>query len=281
MSRLACCLLLAVPALSATAQRLDTLGAAVVAAPFADARALGVDPAGRLYVADGTGAIAVLGPDGTPLRLLGGTDRAPLYSPSDLDPTNGLVLLVADAAAGRIYRFGEGGIVLESLGWAEAARLGAFGSAGHERAFTPVAVASDARNSVFAVDGVSGRLLRWDLSRQVQTLSGPDEGVLAIPKGLAVTGDRLYVLDANGVVAFDAFGTPVRRFAALHAPAAVRLRATASRLVLVLPAALVLYNLEGGLENVLTWAGEPLRDVAITPEAVFLLTRQRLYRVTR
>ena len=275
-----CALLIWLSAPDLRAQRLgmsSTLRWDVYA--FGDARAVRADPAGRLYVADAAGTVVVLSPAGLLLQTVSGNNRAPLRAPEDLDPTNGLLLLVADPGAGRIHRFGEGGIALESLGEQDAPRLGRFGDTAPEETFMPVAVAADARGNAFALDGATGRLLRWDLSRQRTILSSPDDGVLADPRALVVADERLFVLDRHVVVQFDAFGTPGRRFAARHAPEAVRIRQAGEGLALVLPQALALYNLEGGYIGLLSWDGPPLRDVAFSEGVLYLLTARALYRV--
>ena len=93
----------------------DTTGAVpgTVLARFDNARALAVDPRGRLYVADAArDVVSVLGPGGRQKMVLGGsgTRAGEFDTPSDVDPSNGQVILVADAYNGRVQRFSEEGV---------------------------------------------------------------------------------------------------------------------------------------------------------------------------
>lgn len=278
-----CLGLAALLASTSAAQPVDTMRAVLPWGPYvlADARAVRADPSGLLYVAEAGGRVVVLAEDGSLVRVISGSDRAALVEPVDLDPTNGLVLHVADPGAGRIFRFGRDGFVLESLGGDAPPGHGRFEASPEGPAFEPVAVDSNPRNELFALDRQAGRLYRWDASRQRTLLSGPDAGVLVDPRALAVTEDRLYVLDRDEVVVFDRFGTPVRRFGRAHADEATRIRVLGDRLALVRVDGLALYNREGGLEQVLPWRGAPLRDAALTRGALFLLTAESLHRVER
>ncbi len=246
----------------------------------ADARAVRADPAGRLYVADAAGAVVVLAPDGALLRRITGDGQHAFVAPEDVDPTNGLLLLVADGGAGRIFRLGADGLGLEPFGPEGAPRVRTFQDPPRADGFAPVAVAA-AGGNVFALDGRAGALVRWDVSRQRRLLAGPDDGLLDQPRALAATDDALFVLDARGVRAFDAFGTPGRRFGQGGDGAARRVRVLGGRIALVRAQRLDLYNAEGGLETSLVWTGPPLRDAALVPGSLILLTARALYRVPR
>ena len=80
--------------------------------------ALHRDPRGRLYVLEpDRHRLQVLSAQGERLRTVGGRGRenGQFDRPQGLDPTNGQVLLVADAGNGRIQRFDDSGRHLETL----------------------------------------------------------------------------------------------------------------------------------------------------------------------
>ncbi len=271
--------------LAAPAQSADTLrGSVWIEEPFADAQALAVDVAGRVYVADpGAGALFVFTSSGaTHAKITGGSDAAStLREPVDVDPTNGLLLYVADAGAGRIFPIGRDGFFLEPLGGDTAPRTGTFDEPADVVSFLPRAVATTVRGDVLAVDGAQPRVLRWDASRRRTVFSGEADAVLADPRGIAVMDDHVFVLDRDGVARFDALGTHLGTFGRAFASLALRVRRLGDSVALVLPDRLVVFSREGRLEGVHIWSGPPLRDAALSADGLVLLTARALYRVER
>ncbi len=276
-------LLLCLATAQAQAQPADTLqGLPWGVVTFVDARALGVDPAGRVYVVDpGAAALVVLEASGALQRVFTGNADSPLREPVDVDPTNGLLVLVADAGAGKVYRLGKEGLLLEALGGEQAPRLGSFDLPEENAPFVPAALASNRRGDVFVADARARRLIWWDGARQRRVLSSPDDGLLVAPRGLATTDEALYVLDGAAVLVFDFFGTPLRRFGTPAAAAALRVRRMGARIGLVGLQEIALYTPQGTLEHTLIWQGPPLRDAALAQDALYLLTAQALYRLPR
>ncbi len=277
----------------------DSLAVQPFGPRFEEARALAADPAGRLYVADaGASTVVTLTPEGLPLNRLGGpgTGDYPFLDPEDVDPTNGLVLVVADAGNGRIQRFSSDGRLLETLrvpatlDETDGPRSSRFGvpDDGGDPAETgggrPVAVASAVTGEVFAVDELRGVVLRWsDRERSVRVVGGIEagEGALREPVGLALAGGRLFVADRGhgGVLVYDAFGSYLRRIAGDSAPDLRAVAVVGDRLVLVLPRRLLVYGLDGRQRRVLAPSiPEPLVGVAGTERSLVLLTPTRLYR---
>ena len=277
-------------------------------ATFTQAAALAVDPAGRLYVADaGRNAVYRLTlRDGrvAATDALGGSGTRPgqFDDPRDVDPTNGLVLLVADAGNGRIQRFSRNLQHLESLPVARGAEaldagqrpvydLGrdALDAGGSGR---PVAVVSSSADETFALDATDRVVLRFDRQRRPAGLIGDaGPGRLANPVGLAVgRAERLYVADrgAGALVVFDALGTFLRT---LPLPPALDLVAVAvadpgragdvPRLLAVGRAHLATLTPEGRLVGGLRPVdlGAPLVDAARHDGTTFLLTRRALWRL--
>lgn len=276
----------------------DTLDAQPFGPVFEDARALASDPAGRLYIADaGAATVVTLTPEGLPLNRLGGpgTGDYALLDPADVDPTNGLVLTIADAGNGRIQRFSNDDRLLETLrvpsnlDETDLPRSGRFGVADDgDDAETgggrPIAVASAVTGELFAVEELRGVVLRWgDQDRSVHIVGGLEagDGTLREPVGLALGPDgRLFVADRGhaAVLVYDAFGSYLRRIADGVARDIRTVAIVGDRLVLVLPRHILVYGLDGRQRRVLAFdLPEPLGGVAGAEDGLTLLTATRLY----
>ncbi len=124
--------------------------------------------------------------------------EAPLLARPFGVTTDGDRLVVTDADGGKVLR----------VDWRTGAREEVT-CAGHDWV-TPMAAAARPE-ALFVADGGAGVVARIDRHGGC-TLWG--EGGLVRPAGLALSGDRLYVVDppAHDLVAFDAAGRPVARF---------------------------------------------------------------------
>ena len=263
-----------------------------VVARFGDARALAVDPRGRLYVADAArDVVEVRGPRGTRKMVLGGSGtRAGEFDlPSDVDPTNGQVILVADTYNGRIQRFSEEGQYLESLpigrldrgsneGWSFQDGRDGQAVQGDGR---PVAVARDDEGTLFVVDARTRQLLTWsDLGRSGR-ISEAGNGRLKSPVALAMgANQRVYVADAGkeAVMIYDSFGTFLRRLPSSPLPTVRALTTHRDRLYIVCSDRVLVWSRRDGLvaEHAVTLE-KPLVDVVLSANRVYLLTETRLH----
>jgi len=266
-----------------------------VIAHFRDAQALAVDPLGRLYVADpGRDVVRILDRAGEALGTLGGagTRAGEFDSPSDVDPTNGQTVWVADAGNGRVQHFSEEGLYLEAMPVGPTAL-----EDGEQRFFDdgrdgatvqgdghPIAVASTSGDEVFVIDGRNDLLLKWDEQRRPERLIGAvgREGTPQRPVALTLDGTRrLYVADREreAILVYDLFGTFVRR---LRTPPLSNLQALtvhrggvwivcARRVYVWSPDDRTTTAFDSGIEA-------PLVDVARRGDDLFLLTATRLYR---
>lgn len=265
-------------------------------APFVDAWALAADPAGRFYIADkGTDAVVVLAPDGTVLAAFGsaGVGETAFDGPAGVDPTNGLVLYVADEGNGRIARFtndlrllgalavpAEPGAALARAQRGEPAPIQVRGDG------RPIAVAAAPTGEVWAIEAASRSLLRWDAyGRLAQVAGGYGEGAGALIEPVAMVyraREGLLVADAGRreLLAFDLLGTYAGVWAADLDPAMQAVRVGRNRLWVVAPEAIHLLTLEGEAARTLRWTGpSPLRDVSVEPHASFFaLTPEALLR---
>lgn len=278
--------------LAAVAQEARSPTQEMVLARFDDARALAVDPRGRLYVAEAArDVVEILGPRGQRRTVLGGSgmQAGAFDTPADIDPTNGQVLLVADTYNGRVQRFSEDGQYLESLpigrldreGGAEwRVPDGADGRAVRADG-RPVAVVRDDEGSIFVLDQRTRRLLTWsDMGRGGQ-LTATGANRLQEPVALAVGGGRLYVADTGrGVVwVFDTFGTVVQRLSLPPVPTVRALSMHQGRLWIVCANRVLVWTRgEGLVAEHSTGLSEPLVDAASDGRYTYLLTETRLLR---
>jgi len=268
-------------------------GAGTVLAQFEEARALAVDPRGRLYVADaGRSVVAIFEADGTRRDVLGGAGTRPgtFDTPSDIDPTNGQALLVADTYNGRVQRFSTEGQYLESLPVGQTGRRtagewtfqdgrGGSSALGDGR---PIGVARDDEGSVFVLDARDRRVWKWsDVGRSQSLVSGRG-GRLQDPVALALgPGRRLYVADAGreAVLIYDAVGTFRGRVAGPPLSGVQALAVHRGRLWIVCPHRVLVWDrAEGVVAEHTVDLGEPLVDVAAYQGRVYLLTETRLRR---
>jgi len=279
--------------------RLDTITTADVRtlAAFDDARALAIDPRGRLYVADaGRDIVAILNTGGMRLHTLGGSGVRPgrLTEPLDVDPTNGLQLLVADAGNGRIQRFSSEGQFLESLPLHRPAKTKPSGSVFEQdreslaagASGRPTAVVSTSDQNILALDGHHRALLRWDSTRRVEVLASANavgSTALRDPVALALNANRrLYIADAEAILVFDRFGTFIRRLDLPGAGTSVRALAVHNqRLWIIRPRSLVALSPDTGrvLRTHAVRLDAPLVDAAFDDSQLYLLTATTLVQV--
>ena len=250
-----------------------------------DGRALGV-AAGALYVVDGAeAAVVVLTPAGARLGVLGGagTGDGALLDPTDVDPTNGQSVFVADPGAGTVTHFTAEGRAAETVAVPEVEHARAARAVGPDPRDLPrgrpTAVAAAADGALYVVEAGRGVVLRLDAQRRVERVLGAGgEGALRDPVGLAVGDDgTLYVADRGrgGVQTFDPFGAPGRLIPAPDGgPVAVSVSGDA--VVVVAPRAVAVHG-RGGRERVVAWDGAaPLVDAALVGGTLVGLTRTGL-----
>lgn len=282
--------------LSAPAQSVDTVGVeAQTIARFTGAQALAVDPAGTIYVVDGADNVLVLlSPAGLRLAVYGGPGSAEgeFDQPADVDPTNGLLWVVADAGNGRLQRFSRTFTHLESLPVrsSDLFRPGHAARTVHVREHSieesgkgyPVAVAVNAATETFAIDEVQRVVLKWDASRRLERSIGgysAGQGALVEPVALATGEDALYVADRGqqAVLVYDFFGSYIRTLAAGRAADVRALTVVDSALWIVLPDRILVYEPTGRLQReVHVLLDEPLRDADSWKGRTYLLTSTQL-----
>jgi len=270
-------------------------GSDTTIARFRDAQALAVDPLSRLHVVDaGRDVVRILDRTGKSLGTLGGagTRAGEFDSPSDVDPTNGQTVWVADGGNGRVQHFSAEGLYLEALPVGPSVLEGGdqrFLDDGRDGAAVqgggrPIAVASSSGDEVFAIDGRNDLVLMWDEQRRPERLVGAVGGADAPrrPVALALDGTRrLYVADRGraAVLAYDLFGNLVDRLATPSLTDVQALSMHRGRLWIVCAERVFVWNpdartaTEHGVD-----LPAPLVDAARRGDELFLLTATRLYR---
>ena len=280
----------------AIAQPADTLRAIPLSGPdFVDARAIGMDPFGVIYVADaGRDVVYTMNEHGERLAVLGGpgSKEGAFDDPVGVDPTNGLVLYVADAGNRRIQIFSRSGAY---LGAVPLMRTGEDVSArvtyrrqdeavADYSSGIPVAVATSSANEIFAVDMDRRVVRKWNQDRRpvgVIGEIGAGRGVLVEPVDIAIGANRLlYVADrsAESLMVYDQYGTFVRTIGA----GLTGLRAVVvagERVYAVLEQSLVAYDETGRFERRLEIDMDThIVDVAAgTDGNLYVLGVQRMY----
>ena len=261
---------------------------------FADARALGVDPFGGLYVADaGRDVVYAMNAHGEILAVLGGpgSREGAFDDPSGVDPTNGLTLYVADAGNRRIQIFSRSGAWLGAVPLARSGEEGARvtyrrqdAAASGYASGIPGGVATSPANELFVVDVDRGVVRKWDEDRRPAGVIGDARagpGALLEPVDLAFgAGGVLYVADrrAESLMVYDQYGTFARSIGGgLVGLSAVV--ATGERVYAALERSLVAYDAAGRFERRLeTDMNTHIVDMAAGPDgALYVLGTQRLY----
>jgi DNA-binding beta-propeller fold protein YncE len=267
-------------------------------ATFQDPIALAADPVGVLYVVDATSSsITRISPAGVVLSTHGGPGRGEYRfdEPSDIDVSAGLIWLVADAGNSRIKRYSSEflhlasmPVDLSSFAVQQSAGRGGFreeeGAPLEYAAGRPISVAATISDETFAIDAESGSVVKWDASRRIERAFGKIEGDKQLVEPVSIAADvegNVYVADRGleAVLVFDRFGTYIRVLADGLARDIETVYTRGQRLFVVLPNRLLVYDLNGLLLRTYdVRLGEPLRDVAVADEALFLLTVRRLVR---
>ena len=229
--------------------------------------------------------------DGTPVASVGGpgAEHGQFDQPADLDPTNGLVWVVADKGNGRVQRFSGSFLHMETLPVLRADRfMEAVPEPGHGIGDGyPIAVATSPSSEIFVIEELDGLLLKWDAARRPERVIGGfgrGAGALKEPVALAADEQRLYVADRShaAVLVFDHFGGLIRMIARGEAKEVRALSVVEGSLWVVLPEAILAYTLEGVKTRVIgVQIGEDLVDAQPYADVIYLLTATRLIQAAR
>ncbi len=263
-----------------------------------DAQAIELDPFGALYVADaGQHVIMKMDTTGRLLERLGGPGprEGSFDRPMDVDPTNGLVLLVADAGNGRIQMFSRSHAFLGSIPLAGGGQRA--GEVTYRRrdddpripaSGTPIAVASFGSNETYAIDADRGVVLQWDGNRRLTRVIGDldaGDGALSEPVSLWAGPESLLFVADRGrgeVVVFDAYGSYVRSLGSGLLRRLVAVTGRGRSVLAVLEDAIVVFDIRGRRHRTIQPnLTERLVDAAVAPDGtIYVLTATGIYRLT-
>lgn len=279
--------------------RVDTLKPLPIpGAVFQDARAVATDPLGFLYVADaGENVVRKLRPSGAVETVLGGpgSREGEFDGPSGVEPTNGLVLFVADAGNHRIQKFSRSYAFLGSIPLTATDETSPSSRVTYRRnegdgfaTGRPMAVASSDSKELFAIDGDRNVILKWDENHRLSAVVGDVEsgrGTLAHPVDLVI-GPRsdVYVADRGrrAIVVYDAFGSVIRTIGEGSLQNLRAVAVGAEHIYAGLENSIILYGSDGGLEQAFHLSlDEPLVDLTLGERGTaFILTARQLYVLT-
>ncbi len=278
----------------AGAQPEDTLHVEPGIGSYLDARAIGIDPQGRVYVVDaGRHIVEVRDTNGNILFELGGpgSEEGEFDEPSGVDPTNGLAIVVADAGNARLQRFTGRYQLIESvplysrgpetLGSTvpSSTRISHDGRSSSRGRPTSVAVSST--GEIFAIDEAADLVVKWDATRKYAGTIGSSSTYARLedPVDLDIIDDLLFVADRGRkrIVVYDLFGGMVTEFGRLH------------QLVGLAGGNGLLWVLHGQRVSVFTPSGTLVsqfvlsqsadyRDLTITRNALLLLSKTSFFR---
>ncbi len=263
-------------------------------ATFTEACRLAIDARNRLYVVDkGREVVVQLDVEGQELARLGGPGGrdGEFDEPLDFDPGAGLTWLVADAGNGRLQRFSQTFLHLETLAVPRKAHFEP-GTPGRLeprddvlQSGWPVAVAQSPTGETFAIEAYQSVVLKWDKSRRLERAIGGfglGEATLEEPVALAVNTELLYVADrgSRSILVYDLFGGYVRTMARGLAEDVRALVLDSSMLWIVLPSRLLVMDATGRkLYDIQVREDLDLVDAVPHGGDIFLLTPTQLLRV--
>ncbi len=256
-------------------------------AEFGNATRLSIDGFGKLYVIDeGAGQLVRLTGDGLIRERFGGAG-SPVTEPAGVDPTNGLTIFVTDRSSGRIIRLSRDLIpigTVEGRRASDISRIQTDNAHADRRPIQPTDIAVGRDSDIFVIDREQRNVVqfnsRYQIERRVGAFgSGPGELTDPIALYLSIDGLHLLVLDAEAraVFVYDVNGTFLRRLDYPFEGYAVSIKDTSRGLALAYRSGIAISH-EGGWSK---WENpnpaEPIADIHIVGDKVYLLTRSRLY----
>lgn len=262
-------------------------------AVFNEASSIGIDPAGRVYVTDRADhVLRIMSGEGNDVFVLGGpgAGEGEFDEPLAVDPTNGLVIVVADAGNNRLQRFTRRFQLIESIplygqgpdpvGAGVRSRSELPTQGGIERG-RPIAVVVGDANEIFVVDESRSAVAHFDSSRRLKGFIGAaaDYGRLLDPIDVALFGESIAVADRGlrSIVIFDQFGGYVTELGGGMLESFNGLYSTDEILLAAYSTRVALFDAAGTrLADIGIQVDEPIRDVAINGGDLLILTRREL-----
>ncbi len=271
----------------------DTLTTSRSLAVFNEASSVGVDPAGRIYVTDSAEhVLRIMNGEGEDIFVLGGpgAGEGEFDEPLGVDPTNGLVIVVADAGNHRLQRFTRTFQLIESMplygqgpdpvgaGVRSRPEPSAIAATGSGR---PVAVAVGDANEIFVVDENRSAIAHFDSSRRLKGFLGAegDYGRLLDPIDATLLGQSLAVADRGlqSIVIFDQLGGYVTELGGGRLENLNGLFSTDKILLASYGSRVAIFDASGTRRGDLhVLSKQPIRDLAMNGDDLLVLTRGEL-----
>ncbi|MBT8401172.1 MAG: NHL repeat-containing protein [Rhodothermia bacterium] len=260
---------------------------------FNEASSIEVDPAGRIYVTDSAEhVVRIMSREGDDIFVLGGpgAGEGEFDEPLGVDPTNGLVIVVADAGNNRLQRFTRTFQLIESIplygkgpdpvGSGVRSRPELAVRAGSEPG-RPIAVVVGDANEIFVLDESRSAVAHFDSSRRLKGFVGSagDYGRLLDPIDASLLGESLAVADRGlrSIVIFDQFGGYVTELGGGMLEDLSGLFSTDDILIVAYGTRVAIFDAAGTrLADVGVHSREPIRDVAVNGDDLLVLTRREL-----
>lgn len=267
-------------------------------ASFQRATSIESDAAGQIYIVDANAStISIFDENGTFQKSFGGPGLGDYEfdEPLDIDPTNGLLLFVADAGNSEIRKYSGEFLHLETIlaqtadernGETLGGRVGEDDFENQAEEGRPIAIAAAESGELFALESDRGVVLKWNSTKRLERSFGGIESVgesLEDPVDIALgKNGMVYVADQGNqsVFMFDWFGNFVGK---LYEGLAVEIQSVSmveNYIALVLPKNLLFFE-EGGrlIRNFEIDLDEDMVDMTAVKGSIFILTESRLLRI--
>jgi DNA-binding beta-propeller fold protein YncE len=246
---------------------------------FRRAHRIESDPFGNIFVSDAVShSVHKYGPDGRRIALAGGPgwSASQFDQPAGIDAALGVAVYVADRGNNRIVRLDKDLNVMGVFSTRDdPSAESSFGE--------PLDVVITKLENMFILDGENSRVVTTSGFATVdRVFGGVDGGQGRLRKPLAMArgeDDRLYVLEADRVAAFDTFGNYIFSFAYKLFDDAKGIACSKGRVAVVTSSDLFIFTAEGMPEQrfsreLFVFAGEtgPFEDVAMTDTRLYILT---------
>lgn len=281
------------------AQKADSLiGSLEELAQFQRATSIASDPSGQLYVVDADAStISIFDSDGEFQRSFGGPGSGDydFDEPLDIDPTNGLLLFVADAGNGQIRKYSGEFLHIETIKiqTADQRHGDTFGgNVGEEEIDNgaedgrPIAIEAAESGELFAIDSDRGVVVKWNSTKRLERSFGGIDSMgesLEEPVDIALGQEgNIYVADRGNqsVHIFDWFGNSIGK---LYEGLAVDIQSVSmieKYITIVLPKNILFFEESGRLlRNFQIDLEEDMVDMAAVKGSIFILTESGLYRI--
>lgn len=267
-------------------------------ATFQRATSIKSDASGQLYIVDANAStISIFDDKGVFKKSFGGPGLGDYEfdEPLDIDPTNGLLLFVADAGNSEIRKYSGEFLHLETIlaqvadernGETLGGRVGEEDFENQAEEGRPIAIAAAKSGELFAIESDRGVVIKWNSTKRLERSFGGIESVgesLEDPVDIALgRAGMVYVADRGNqsVFIFDWFGNFVGK---LYDGLAVDIQSVSrveNYIAIVLPKNLIFFEESGRLiRNFEIDLDEDMVDMTAVNGSIFILTESRLLRI--